>query len=87
MNTVITISSKNQITIPSAVMTFLNLNKGNKLWTKVEDNKIVLEKEPTWDDLQGILANHPLSKKYTTLQIIELAKKKEGERLAKKYGL
>jgi len=57
------------------------------LWTKIENNSIILEKEDSWDDLQGILANHPMSKKYTTLQIIELAKKREAKRLTKKYGL
>lgn len=85
MNTVITLTSKNQITIPAAIASMLGLEKGSKLWTKVEDNTIVLEKADTWDDLQGMLAHHPLNKKYTTLEIIELARKKEGKRLGKKY--
>ncbi len=63
----------------------LSLSKGSKLWAKVKDNSVILEKESTWDDLQGVLADHPMSKKYTTLQIIELAKKLEANRLAKKY--
>lgn len=87
MDAVITISSKNQITLPVAIVNLLKLGKGAKLWTKVEDNKIVLEKMGSWDDVQGIFADHPLTKKYTTLQIIEIARKREGKRLAKKYGL
>ena len=48
---------------------------------------IVIEKvEDSWDDLHGLLADHPLSKKYTTLEIIEIAKKREAKRLARKYG-
>jgi len=87
MNALLTISSKNQITLPVQMVRKLDLKKGSKLWTKIENNSIILEKEDSWDDLQGILANHPMSKKYTTLQIIELAKKREAKRLTKKYGL
>ncbi|MEK7550286.1 MAG: hypothetical protein AAB535_00670 [Patescibacteria group bacterium] len=85
MNAVVTVSSKNQITLPSSMVLLLSLSKGSKLWAKVKDNSVILEKESTWDDLQGVLADHPMSKKYTTLQIIELAKKLEANRLAKKY--
>ena len=87
MNSVITISSKNQITLPVAIMNFLKLNKGNKLWAIVENNRIVLEKEPTWDDLQGSIKDTPLTKDKSTLQIIELAREIESKRLIKKYGL
>ena len=73
--------------MPVSIVSLLGLNKGSKLWTKVKDNTIFLEKaEDDWDSLQGLLANHPISKKYSTLQIIEIARKKEAQRLAKKYG-
>ena len=82
-----TLTSKNQLTLPVSIVSLLGLNKGSKLWTKVKDNTIFLEKaEDDWDSLQGLLANHPISKKYSTLQIIEIARKKEAQRLAKKYG-
>lgn len=87
MDAVLTLSSKNQLTLPVSIANFLGLIKGSKLWSRVVGNTIVLEKASTWDDLQGILADHPMSKKYTTLEIIELAKKKEAKRLAKKYEL
>ena len=87
MNTVLTLTSKNQLTLPVSIVSLLGLSKGSKLWTKVEKKAILLEKvEDSWDALQGTLANHPISKKYTTLQVIEMAKKKEGMRLAKKHG-
>ncbi|KKU03050.1 MAG: hypothetical protein UX99_C0013G0008 [Candidatus Amesbacteria bacterium GW2011_GWB1_47_26] len=87
MNTLLTLTSKNQLTLPVSIVSLLGLNKGSKLWTKVKDNTIFLEKaEDDWDSLQGLLANHPISKKYSTLQIIEIARKKEAQRLAKKYG-
>jgi AbrB family looped-hinge helix DNA binding protein len=86
MTTLITVSSKNQITIPIAMASQLGLEKGSKIWTTMKDNTIVLEKvEDSWDSLQGILANHPMSKKYSTLQVIEIAKKREAKRLGKKY--
>lgn len=83
----VTLTSKNQLTLPTRLVELLGLTQGSKLWTRIEKNKLVLEKAgDSWDDLQGILANHPLNKKYTTLQIIELAKKKEAKRLGEKYG-
>ena len=87
MDTVLTLSSKNQLTLPVSLVSFLGLDKGTKLWTKLVNKTIVMEKvEDTWDDLQGLLANHPMSKKYTTLEVIEIAKKREAKRLARKYG-
>jgi len=87
MDTVLTLSSKNQLTLPVSVVSFLGLDKGVKLWTKIINNTIVIEKvDNSWDKFQGLLANHPMSKKYTTLEIIEIAKKREAKRLAKKYG-
>ena len=85
MDAVLTLSSKNQLTLPVSLVSFLGLDKGAKLWTKLVNRSIVMEKvEDSWDDFQGLLANHPLSKKYTTLEIIEIAKKREAKRLAKK---
>lgn len=87
MTTVLTLTAKNQLTLPTAMLQYLGINRGNKLWTKIEDKKIVIEKiDDSWDDLQGLLADHPMSKKYTTLEIIEIAKKREAKRLARKYG-
>lgn len=87
MNAVITITAKNQVTIPSAIMSLLGLGKGNKLWTKVKENSIVLERIPTWDELQGSVKDTYLTKGKSTLEIIEMAKTLEAKRLAKKYGL
>lgn len=87
MDGILTLSSKNQLTLPVSIVSFLGLDKGAKLWTKIVNNMIVIEKvNNSWDAFQGILADHPINKKYTTLQIIEMAKKKEGLRLAKKHG-
>ncbi|MBU2051655.1 MAG: hypothetical protein U1C50_01880 [Patescibacteria group bacterium] len=87
MDTVLTLSSKNQLTLPVSLVSFLGLGKGAKLWTKLINKTIVIEKvEDSWDQFQGLLANHPMSKKYTTLEIIAIAKKREAKRLAKKYG-
>ena len=87
MNTVVTLTSKNQLTLPVALVSLLGLNKGGKLWTRVEKETIVLEKiEDSWDDFQGILADTPIAKKYTVEQVIEIAKKREAKRLTEKYA-
>ncbi len=87
MNTVVTLTSKNQLTLPVALVSLLGLNKGSKLWTRVEKETIVLEKiEDSWDDFQGILADTPIAKKYTVEQVIEIAKKREAKRLTEKYA-
>ncbi|EKD67984.1 MAG: hypothetical protein ACD_48C00122G0002 [uncultured bacterium] len=87
MNTVVTLTSKNQLTLPVALVSLLGLNKGSKLWTRVEKETIVLEKiEDSWDDFQGILADTPMAKKYTVEQVIEIAKKREAKRLTEKYA-
>lgn len=86
MQAILTLTSKNQLTLPVSIVSLLGLTKGSKLWTSVKDNTVILEKaEDGWDSLQGILVNHPLSKKYSTLQVIEMAKKKEVKRLGEKY--
>ena len=87
MDGILTLSSKNQLTLPVSIVSFLGLDKGAKLWTKLVNRSIVIEKvEDSWDDFQGLLADHPMSKKYSTLEIIEIAKKREAKRLARKYG-
>lgn len=86
MNTVLTLTSKNQLTLPVSIVSLLGLSKGSKLWTKVEKKSILLEKvEDSWDDLQGTLRDTPKTKGKTVVQIIEMAKKAEAIRLRKKY--
>jgi len=88
MNTILTLSSKNQLTLPVSVVSLLGLNKGSKIWTEVKDNKIVLEKiEDNWDSLQGSVKDSHLTKGKSVLEVIKLAEKLESKRLTKKYGL
>lgn len=88
MNVILTLTSKNQLTLPVSMVSLLGLNKGSKIWTQVKENKIVLEKiDDSWDSLQGSLTDTPLTKGKSTLEVIELAKKLEAKRLTKKYGL
>jgi len=66
MDGILTLSSKNQLTLPVGVVSSLGLVKGSKIWIKVKTNTIVLEKvNDSWDDLHGFLADHPMSKKYS----------------------
>ncbi len=55
MNT-ITLSSKNQIVIPSAVRARMGITSGDKLIIdQVTDTKVILKKEPRYSDLIGTL--------------------------------
>ena len=52
----ITISSKNQVVIPSSVRTRLKVRSGDKLVIeRVTDKKVVLSKEPSYRDFIGTL--------------------------------
>jgi AbrB family looped-hinge helix DNA binding protein len=55
----ITISSKNQIVIPSAVRSRLKIAGGDKLIVeRVTDTEVVLRKEPTYHDLIGTIVTN-----------------------------
>lgn len=88
MDGILTLSSKNQLTLPVSIVSFLGLDKGAKLWTKIVNNMIVIEKvNNSWDLLQGTLKDTSLTKGKSVLEIIEIARDIEGKRLAKKHGL
>lgn len=51
-----TLSSKNQVVIPSSVRTTLGIRSGNKLIVKqVTDSELVLKKAPDYKDLVGTI--------------------------------
>jgi len=86
MDTVLTLSSKNQLTLPVALVNLLGLSKGTKLWTKLVGNTITIEKVDTsWDSLQGTIKGNAYTKSHSVEEVIEYAKKKEAIRLMKKY--
>ena len=86
MDTVLTLSSKNQLTLPVALVNLLGLSKGTKLWTKLVGNTITIEKVDTsWDSLQGTIKGTAFTNRHTVAEVIEYAKKKEAIRLIKKY--
>ena len=52
----ITISSKNQVVIPSSVRTRLGLRSGDKLVIgSITDKEVILKKEPSYKDFIGTL--------------------------------
>ncbi|HBC73139.1 MAG: hypothetical protein UX91_C0007G0054 [Candidatus Amesbacteria bacterium GW2011_GWB1_47_19] len=88
MTGLVTLSSKNQFTLPVGIVRELGLKKGSRLWTKVDGDTITIKKAgDTWDSLQGSLKDTSLTKGKSVLEIIELAGKIESKRLAKKYGV
>ena len=53
----ITLSSKNQIVIPSSVRSKLGIKSGNKLVVdRVTDKELVLKKEPSYYELIGTIS-------------------------------
>lgn len=84
MDGILTLSSKNQLTLPASIVSFLGLDKGSKLWTKIIGKTIVIERvEDTWKDLHGFLADNPIAKKYTYDQVYKMAQETEAKRLMK----
>ncbi len=64
----------------------LGLKKGSRIWTKLENRKITLERaEDSWADLQGSIKDTKKTKGKTILEIIEFAKQEEAKRLKAKY--
>lgn len=54
----ITLSTKNQIVIPSSVRSRLGIASGDKLIIdRVSDTEVVLKKEPSYYDLIGTIPN------------------------------
>ncbi|MEK7588036.1 MAG: hypothetical protein AAB457_04425 [Patescibacteria group bacterium] len=86
MDGVLTLSSKNQLTLPVSMVKLLGLAKGVKFWSRIVDKTIMIEKiEDSWDSLQGTVKDTPLTKGKSVLEVIEIARKIEGNRLGKKY--
>lgn len=44
MQQIVSITSKNQVTIPSTIVKLLNISKGDKLLIKTDSQKIIIEK-------------------------------------------
>ena len=67
---VITVSSKNQIVIPSLVRSRLGIVSGDKLIVaKITNTEVVIKKEPSYSDLIGTL---PTQKKDPVNRIREI---------------
>ncbi len=57
----ITLSSKNQVVIPSAVRAKLNIGSGDRLIVaRMTDTEVVLKKAPTFHDLLGTVTPQPV---------------------------
>ena len=86
----VTVTAKNQVTFPAAFMAALGLEKGSRVEVvpKSDGTALLREKKKyTFDDFRGALANHPISKKYTSVEIVKLASKIRAEKEKKKWGL
>lgn len=78
-----TITSKNQVTFPKSLLDYMGVDKGDKIFVKVEKERVVLEPlKGSFVDLQGILLNTPAAKKHNLGEIIKIAGKREAKRIA-----
>lgn len=68
------ITKQGQITIPAKARRLLGLQKNRRVVIKVEDNKIIMEKEPDVMDLAGIWHGKALKGK-TIEEIMAIEKK------------
>lgn len=86
MNAVLTLTSKNQLTLPVSFVRELQLIKGSKLIIQLSGiNTLTLTPTTTsWDTLQGSLSTHPLAKKPIT-DIINIAQKNAAKDFLKKF--
>jgi len=83
---IVTVTTKNQITLPVELMECLNLNKGSKLWVDFDGEKtLMLEKVEEWKDLREEMLKNPLVEKYAGYsweKIMKIAGKREARRIA-----
>jgi antitoxin component of MazEF toxin-antitoxin module len=86
MNAILTLTSKNQLTLPVSFVKELQLIKGSKLIIELSGvNTLILTPTTTsWDTLQGSLSTHLLAKK-STADIIKIAKTNAAKNFLKKF--
>lgn len=86
MTTLVTITSKNQITIPASVVSVLGFSQTRKLAAKIVGDTLVLKKTgPNLRDLQGSLSRLPQAKEYSVLKAIEIARKMNANKLGEEF--
>lgn len=75
-------TSQNQLTLPSDLAKFIGFTPGEKLVVdSYKEGEVVIKKAGSLRELQGMLAGHLLSKKHSSDEIINLARKKKVARL------
>lgn len=78
-----TLTSKNQLTLPVSIVDYMAWFPGVQFWVEKTGGKIILERVSGLREVQGILANHSLAKKYPADEVVRLARKKKITRLYK----
>lgn len=76
-----TITAKNQLTIPVALAIKLGLSSGAKVFLRVEEQTMVVERISTLREIRDGISTLPNARKYSVTQAIKLAKKKEAQRI------
>jgi AbrB family looped-hinge helix DNA binding protein len=85
MKNTVTVTSKNQITIPSDLAFKYQIKKGEKLVVRDAGNAIYLAKQKSvLDQLSGSLVLSPQSNNISPEKAIELAREKRAQELADK---
>lgn len=71
-------TSKNQLTLPVDLIQLLNWTAGTDLWVKEENERVILERIPTIEEIREEIQKNPkvrkLNAKYSTVEIVRMAR-------------
>lgn len=82
MTSLITVTSKNQVTLPMAMVEKLGIRRGSKLFVRMDGDSLKLEKTgDSLSELQGFLADSTIAKKNSMSKIMKIAAKKRALRI------
>ena len=82
MTAMLTVTAKNQVTLPVEMLVSLGAVRGDKLFFRLSGKILEVEKvEVGFRDLQGSLSATPVGKKLSLEKTIRSAGKKEADRL------
>lgn len=84
MTTIVTLTSKRQITLPKVLLDLLGVGSSAKFIARSHDGQITLEPvRHSLAQLQGSLAQTKVGKTHSLEKVLEIAKRRESARLMK----
>jgi len=78
METMATVTSKGQVTLPSAVRRALSIRQGDRLMFTISDHKVIVEKTPDFLSLAGSIPVPPDRRGATWDEVMEYTRWERG---------